>query len=205
MNFRIFFLCVVIYSFNASAAERFQYQSYRDGVLRMLLVTPSTAGKVILRHDNKMSPLTGAVLEGLFTLKVDIPCQQLKVERNIYWYVPGRPPLSATIPAQKCGSRMSAVRIFTRNENCMVDTGGNTLWHTAKELTKWDHASVYHNIYGLLIANPHAFSGHDIHRLHQRILRCPDSQVINSLAIEHARQLFKESLAFHSIKRAAES
>lgn len=183
-------------SASASTSEKLKFLSYRSGVLRMLLVTPSTTGRVVLRHGDQMMPLTGAVLEGLFTLKVAVPCQWLRAGSWLYWYIPGRPPMSAAIPAQKCAPHQPAVRVLTQNNQCVIDTGGNTLWRTASELSTWDHASVYQNIYGLLVANPQAFVGHDIHRLHQTVLHCPDLQVLNSLTRIHARQLFKESLKF---------
>ncbi|MGY3862149.1 hypothetical protein ACW5WN_11150 [Aeromonas lacus] len=161
----------------------------------MKLITSSIHGKVMLRHGDKIVQLPKAVLEGLFTLKVSVPCQLLATDgSSVYWYIPGRPPVSAEIPVQSCHPQLPDVRVFSQSNRCMVDTGGNTLWHTASELASQNHISIYQNIYGLLVANPNAFTGHDIHRLRQRVINCPDNKVMRTLSISHAKQLFKESL-----------
>lgn len=190
------FLTVILVSPLLMAQTQLSFSSYRDGVLRMKLITSSIHGKVMLRHGDKIFQLPMAVLEGLFTLKVSVPCQLLSTDGGrVYWYIPGRPPVSAEIPTQSCHPQLPNVRVFSQDNRCMVDTGGNTLWHTASELARHYHISVYQNIYGLLVANPSAFTGHDIHRLRQRVINCPDNKVIRTLSISHARQLFKESLS----------
>ncbi|QGZ71095.1 LysM peptidoglycan-binding domain-containing protein [Aeromonas hydrophila] len=181
------------------AAESFQFQSYRDGFLRMTLITPSVQGELFLRRDDKLEPLQGGIMVNLFTLRIPVSCQLLSSQQTLYWSSPGRPLIKSKVPAQSCERASELplklpVRIFAKEGECLIDTAGNTLWHTASELAKKNRASVYQNIYALFVTNKLAFAGLDIHRLRTQVLYCPDPTLFDHIDADHARQLFKEGL-----------
>ncbi|WP_421255561.1 MULTISPECIES: hypothetical protein [unclassified Aeromonas] len=189
-------LCIFQWSW---AAESFQFQSYRDGFLRMMLITPSVQGELFLRGDDKLVPLQGGIIEDLFTLRIPVSCQLLSSQQTIYWSSPGRPLIKGQVPAQSCKRLPELplklpVRVFSKGGKCLIDTAGNTLWHTASELAKKNRASVYQNVYALFLTNKPAFAGQDIHRLRAQVLHCPDPALFEHIDAEHARQLFKEGL-----------
>lgn len=72
------------------ATETFSFQSYQQGMLRMILISPSLDGEAQLRHDKKLEVLTGVMMENLFTMRTEVPCQWLKADSVLYWYLPGR-------------------------------------------------------------------------------------------------------------------
>lgn len=165
----------------------------------MTLITPSVQGELFLRRDDKLVPLQGGIIEDLFTLRIPVSCQLLSSQQTIYWSSPGRPLIKGQVPAQSCKRPPELplklpVRIFSKGGKCLIDTAGNTLWHTASELAKKNHASVYQNIYALFLTNKPAFAGQDIHRLRTHILYCPDPALFDHIDAEHARQLFEEGL-----------
>lgn len=181
-------------------ADTFSFQSYQQGVLRMTLISPSLEGEVQLRRGDKLAVLTDVMLEKLFTLRVVIPCPWMASESVIYWSVPGRPLLSATIPAQSCVTKSSAppplppVLVYEKLGKCLIDTGGNTLWRVATELAKSNRASIYQNVYAIFVTNKLAFAGEDIHRLRSRRLYCPDPALVDHIEPEHASRMFKETV-----------
>ncbi|MNI12869.1 hypothetical protein D3C73_660740 [compost metagenome] len=182
------------------AADTFSFQSYQQGVLRMTLISPSLEGEVQLRRGEKLAVLADVVLEKLFTLRVVVPCPWMASESVLYWSVPGRPLLSATIPAQSCAIKPLAppplppVLIYEKQGKCLIDTGGNTLWRVASEFAKRNRASIYQNVYAIFVTNKLAFSGEDIHRLRSRKLYCPDLALFDHIESEHARRMFKETV-----------
>lgn len=182
------------------ASGSFKFEHYSQGVLYMTLVTPTLQGELLLRHEDKIEPLHGGSMEHLFALRVPVPCSWLTADSVIYWALPKQPLVSATIPAQPCqGTSLQRpakppVTVFENQAACWVDTGGNTLWHTASELTKINKMSVYQNVYALFITNKAKFAGEDIHRLRSRRLQCPEPTLFRHIAPEHASRLFKESL-----------
>lgn len=192
MSFLLAPLCV--------AEELFAFQSYRQGVLRMTLVSNSIEGELLARQGDQLERIGGAVLEQLFTLRVALSCDFLNEEREFAWFVPGRPPLRARVPAQTCGDEPQAdplfppVTIGTRQGVCMIDTGGNTLWRVASELAARNGASVHQNLYATFLVNKGAFVADDIHRLRSRQLRCPSVELVRSIDPAQARRLFHETL-----------
>ncbi len=90
------------------ATETFSFQSYQQGMLRMTLISPSLEGEAQLRHDKKLEVLTSVMMENLFTMRTEVPCQWLKADSVLYWYLPGRKMLKAKIPAQSCESELPA-------------------------------------------------------------------------------------------------
>ncbi|MFQ2254897.1 hypothetical protein ACK33C_17935 [Aeromonas hydrophila] len=184
----------------SEATETFSFLSYQQGLLRMNLISPSLDGEAQLRHDKKLEVLTGVMMENLFTMRAKVPCQWLRADSVLYWYLPGRKMLKAEIPAQSCASEPPAlppqppVLIYEQQGECLIDTAGNTLWRVATELAKRNHGSVYQNIYAIFVTNKSAFAGENIHRLRSRMLYCPDPILFENIESEHARQLFKESL-----------
>lgn len=167
--------------------------------LRMVLITPSTYGDFLLEQGDKTKKVDGAVLEGLFTLKAQIPCEELTSNTRAYWAVPNRPMLSADIPAQSCERPplFPPVYIFDRQGVCLLNSNGNTLWHTAQEYSRLNHASVYQNMYALFLANRNAFAKEDIYRLTTPLLRCPTDQQLAAITPDHARTLFDDAEQFH--------
>lgn len=184
----------------SEATETFSFQSYQQGMLRMTLISPSLDGKLLLRRGEQFEPLNNIVLERLFTLRVELPCQWLMDDSILYWSLPGRSLLSATIPAQSCVTKPSAppplppVLIYEKQGKCLIETGGNTLWRVATELAKRNRASVYQNIYAIFVTNKSSFAGEDIHRLGSRRLYCPDPALFEHINVNHARRLFEEGL-----------
>lgn len=191
-------------SLPSEAQESFTFQSYRQGMLRMTLVSPSIQGDVLLRRDGKLETLEGAALENLFTLRVPVPCAWLAQERTLYWAVSGKMLLSATIPPQQCAPPPPPpppepqMRIFSRQDRCMIDTGGMTLWSVATALATQNKATVYQNIYALFVTNKTAFVDEDISRLRSRELLCPHPDLVEHIAPEHAKQLFDEAMRFNA-------
>lgn len=184
-----------------AVGAKLQFKSY-DPVheqLRMVLVTPSTYGDFLLGQGDKTKKVDGAVLEGLFTLKVQIPCEALTSTTRAYWAVSNHPMLSADIPAQGCERPplFPPVYIFDRQGVCLLNSNGNTLWHTAQEYSRVNHASVYQNMYALFLANRNAFAKEDIYRLTTPLLRCPTDQQLAAITPEHARALFGDAEQFH--------
>ncbi|QFI54346.1 hypothetical protein FE240_06335 [Aeromonas simiae] len=181
--------------------SNFTFQSYRHGMLRMTLVSPSIQGDVLLRRDGKLETLEGAALENLFTLRVPVPCAWLAQEQTLYWAVSGKMLMSAKIPPQQCAPPPPPepqVRIFSRQDRCMIDTGGVTLWRVASELAKRNKATVYQNIYALFLTNKTAFADEDISRLRSRELLCPHPALVEQIAPDHAKRLFDEAVKFRS-------
>lgn len=184
----------------SAATETFSFQSYQQGMLRMTLISPSLDGELLLRRGEQFEPLNNIVLERLFTLRVALPCQWLTDDSILYWSLPGRPLLSATIPAQSCVTAPSAppplppVLIYEKQGKCLIDTGGNTLWRVATELAKRNRASIYQNVYAIFVTNKRAFAGEDIHRLRSRRLYCPDPALVDHIEPEHASRMFKETV-----------
>ncbi|WP_113721579.1 hypothetical protein [Aeromonas salmonicida] len=182
------------------ATETFSFQSYQQGVLRMTLISPSLDGEAQLRHDKKLEVLTGVMMENLFTMRTEVPCQWLKADSALYWYLPGRKMLKAEIPAQPCVSEPPAlppqppVLIYEKQGECLIDTAGNTLWRVATELAKRNRASIYQNVYAIFVTNKRAFASEDIHRLRSRRLYCPDPALVDHIEPEHASRMFKETV-----------
>lgn len=166
----------------------------------MTLVSPSLEGEVQLRHGDKLEVITEAIMEGLFTLRANIPCQWLVEKSVLYWYLPGRAMHRATIPAQECISDLPSipspppVLIYEKQGECLIDSAGNTLWRVAIELARHNGATIYQNIYAVFVSNRSAFAGEDIHRLRQKVLKCPAPSVFEGIDKEHAKQLFEASL-----------
>lgn len=185
------------------AVEALTFQTYEREVLRMTLVSPSLDGKVLLRRGDNLEELTGVVLEKLFTLRVAVPCKWLATESVLYWSLPGRPLLSATIPAQSCITEPLAppllppVLVYEKQGKCRIDTGGNTLWRVATEFAKRNQASIYQNVYAIFVTNKLAFAGEDIHRLRNRMLYCPEPALFDHIEPAHAKQMFEDGLQFH--------
>lgn len=178
----------------------FSFRSYQDGELIMSLVTSSTQGELLLGKGDTIIPLQGAILDDVFTARVRIPCEQLSEPTTLYWSVKGEALQAAKVPAQRCAvavPTLPPVRFIVQDGQCIVDTGGNTLWRTATELAKRNGATVYQNIYALFITNRSAFYGEDISRLYRQQLRCPDGEIFKRLTPEHARRLFAEAEAFN--------
>ncbi|MGL4915399.1 MAG: hypothetical protein ACRC5D_03985, partial [Aeromonas allosaccharophila] len=73
----------------------------------------------------------------------------------------------ADIPPQRCQvvPESALITLFTKDNECWLDIGDNTLWRAAVELGKFNHATVYQNVYGLFLTNRGAFVGGDINRL----------------------------------------
>lgn len=185
----------------ALAFESLSYQSYNDGMLRMNLITPSTHGRVFLKQGEVLELLDGAVLESLFTLRIKILCERLVHPSELYWSLPDRAPLKSDIPAQPCVPHLITqlptlppVKLFKKGGACMLDTAGNTLWHTARELSKRNKKTIYQNIYALFVTNRMAFDQENIHRIRSRILYCPENALFNHIEASHARKLFGETL-----------
>lgn len=168
-------------------------------LLRMGLVTPSTYGDFLLGQGGKTKKVDGAVLEDLFTLRVQIPCEQLTSATRAFWALPNRPLLSADIPVQRCERPplFPPVHVFERQGVCWLNSNGNTLWHTALEYSRLNHASVYQNMYALFLANRSAFAKEDIYRLTTPLLRCPTDQQLAEINPDHARALFADADQFH--------
>ena len=149
-----------------------------------------------------MTPLQGATLDNLFTARVSVPCEQLTTPTTLYWAVEGKELLSANIPAQHCipsarpTPALPPIQVVVKDRQCLVNTGGNTLWRTASELAQHNGATVYQNIYALLIHNRAVFEEGDVHRLRGRYLRCPTPELLSRIAPDHARRLFAETLVF---------
>lgn len=190
----------------AQAADGFSFQSYRLGILRMTLVSPSLNGELVLHHGAKVEPIQEVALERLFTLAAAVPCESLATASVIYWDVPGQLPLSATLPAQTCEPEVVVpppppppppVRRYEERGMCLIDTGGNSLWHVATELAKGNGASVYQHMYALFVTNRGAFEAGDIQRMRERTLHCPEPALFAHIGPEHARRLFEESLQAH--------
>uniref|UniRef100_UPI001FCC5D2E hypothetical protein n=1 Tax=Aeromonas dhakensis TaxID=196024 RepID=UPI001FCC5D2E len=167
--------------------------------LRMGLVTPSTYGDFLLGQGGKTKKVDGAVLEDLFTLRVQVPCEQLTSATRAFWALPNRPLLSADIPVQRCerSPLFPPVHVFERQGICWLNSNGNTLWHTAQEYSRLNHASVYQNMYALFLANRGAFAKEDIYRLTTPLLRCPTAQQLAEIDPDHARALFIDAEQFH--------
>lgn len=176
-------------------------------LLRMGLVTPSTYGDFLLGQGGKTKKVDGAVLEDLFTLKVQIPCEQLTSATRAFWALPNRPLLSADIPVQRCERTplFPPVHVFERQGVCWLNSNGNTLWHTALEYSRLNHASVYQNMYALFLANRSAFAKEDIYRLTTPLLRCPTAQQLAEITPDHARTLFADADQFHHANHPAQA
>ncbi|MGY3913517.1 hypothetical protein ACW5XW_20415 [Aeromonas piscicola] len=185
----------------ATAQRNFAFLSYEKtpGVLHMTLVSPSTHGNVLLASGQRVTKLSGAVFEGLFSLVVPVSCEQLQQPSQLIWQARDLPPIIATIPAQTCTPDKPVqppVQIFFEKNVCWIDTQGNTLWRAGVELGKLNNATVYQNMYGLYLLNRSSFRGEDITRLHARRLACPTDQILQELDPVHVKQLFKDALEF---------
>ncbi|MGU5760162.1 FimV/HubP family polar landmark protein [Aeromonas hydrophila] len=190
-----------------AAETGLHFKSYdtSNELLRMVLVTPSTHGDFLLEQGGKTQKVNGAVLEGLFTLRVKVPCGQLTQATRAYWALPHRPLLSADIPVQRCETPLQfpPVYVFERQGTCWLNSNGNTLWRTALEYSRLNHASVYQNMYALFLANRGAFAKEDIYRLTTPLLRCPTAQLLATITPDHARALFADADQFHRARANA--
>ncbi|XAG70591.1 hypothetical protein MRM75_06355 [bacterium 19CA06SA08-2] len=184
-----------------AAETGLHFKSYdtSNELLRMVLVTPSTHGDFLLEQGGKTQKVNGAVLEGLFTLRVQVPCVQLTQATRAHWALPHRPLLSADIPVQRCETpfQFPPVYVFERQGTCWLNSNGNTLWRTALEYSRLNHATVYQNMYALFLANRNAFAKEDIYRLTTPLLRCPTVQQLAAITPDHARTLFDDAEQFH--------
>ena len=183
----------------AFAASTFSFQRYdvKSNQLYMHLVTPTTQGDVLLQVGEEMLTLNDARLEGLFMLKVQVPCEQLTTGTTLYWATRNA-LLHAPIPPQNCQlpREVTPVRVFDKQGECWLDIGDNTLWRAATEVSKLNKATVYQNMYALFLTNRTAFAGEDINRLKSPLLRCPPDQLIEQIPPDDAHRLFKDMLEF---------
>jgi len=185
----------------AFAASSFNFQRYdtKSNQLYMQLVTPTTQGDVLLKVGEEMTPLKDARLEGLFMLRVQVPCEVLKSDATLYWATAGNPLLRAQIPPQDCHFTpdVTPITIFDRQGECWLNIGNNTLWRVATEMSKRNKVSIYQNVYALFLANRTSFIGEDINRLKTPLLKCPSDQLIEQIPPSDAHRLFKEMLEFN--------
>lgn len=190
------------------AATSFSFQHYdlKNNQLFMNLVTPTVKANVFLRVGEKMLELEGAQLVDLFLLRVHVPCEKLVSGATLYWAAYGQPDISAPIPPQACQvfqdelPAIVPVKIFEKQGLCWIDVGDNTLWRTATEVSRFNKATVYQNVYALFLANRSAFVNEDVNRLKAHILRCPSDQLVASISPENAYRLFNEMLEFNNVR-----
>ncbi|MGL6416333.1 hypothetical protein [Aeromonas sp. 102P] len=197
MSYLLMLLCLM--TTPAFAASTFSFERYdvKSNQLYMYLVSPTTQADVLLQVGEEIRSLKNAKLEGLFMLNVQVPCEQLAAGATLYWAT-GRSLLHAPIPPQSCQlpREVIPITVFDKQGECWLDIGGNTLWRAAIEMSKLNKATVYQNMYALFLANRTAFSGEDINRLKNPLLRCPPDQLIEQISPQDAHRLFKEMLEF---------
>lgn len=193
-----FFLILILGATKINARE-FYFHSYThsDSVLRMVLVTPTARGQLVLKKGNERYFLPIFSWEDIFVISVIVPCHLLHPGMELIW-IPyeNRRELRTVIPTIDCESNVnsSLVRVVVAHGKCWIDTGGNSLWRTAFELSKINNDDIYTNMYAIFIANKKAFVDNNIHKLRDKVLRCPENAMMNMIEPAHAKRLFQESL-----------
>ncbi|MDQ1886574.1 hypothetical protein RA180_21530 [Aeromonas salmonicida] len=181
--------------------RHFSFQSYDldTGMLRMRLITPSVQGELILQAGKKVELLDNVALENIFTIMARVPCEKLSHRASILWSTAELPVMAAVIPPQTCQPVPKAVLIKHEQGICKIDTNGATLWRVATELSKRNHATIYQNIYAILLTNRAKFKGDDIHELRSTQLVCPSDSIVFGISSQQAKRIFTETLEFKTI------
>lgn len=201
---RSIMIMVLLWGSVAYGVERhFSFQSYDldTGTLRMRLITPSVQGELILQAGKKVELLDNVALENIFTIMAHVPCEKLLHRASILWSTAELPVMAADIPPQTCQPVPNAVLIKHEQGICKIDTNGATLWRIATELSKLNHATIYQNIYAILLANRAMFKDDDIHELRSEQLVCPANKLIFGISSQQAKRIFEETLTLKSNQR----
>lgn len=177
--------------------RHFSFESYDldTGMLRMRLITPSVQGELVLQAGKTIELLDDVALENIFTIMAHVPCEKLSHHASILWSTAELPVMAAAIPPQACQPVPNAVLIKDEQGICKIDTNGATLWRVATELSKHNHATIYQNIYAILLANKAMFKDNDIHELRSEQLICPSDKLTFGISSQQAKRIFAETLA----------